>query len=40
MAGRITALFQRSLTTTINDIEHIEANSYAGTGIVKIFFPT
>lgn len=38
MAGRITTLFQRSLTTTVNDIEHIEANSYAGSGIVKIFF--
>jgi len=38
MAGRITTLFQRSLTTTVNDIEHIEANSYAGVGIVKIFF--
>src|SRR4029079_91632 len=23
---------------TVNDIEHIEANSYAGFGIVKIFF--
>ena len=33
MAGLITTLFQRSLTTTVNDIEHIEANSYAGTGI-------
>jgi CzcA family heavy metal efflux pump len=38
MAGRITTLFQRSLTTTVNDIEHIEANSYAGSGVVKIFF--
>lgn len=38
MAGRITTLFQRSLTTTVNDIEHIEANSYVGSGIVKIFF--
>jgi multidrug efflux pump subunit AcrB len=28
MSGRITTLFQRSLTTTVNDIEHIEANSY------------
>src|SRR5665647_160914 len=36
MAGRITTLYQRSLTTTVNDIEHIEANSYAGIGIVKI----
>lgn len=38
MSGRITAPFQRILTTTVNDIEHIEANSYTGFGIVKIFF--
>jgi len=38
MAGRITNLYQRVLTTTVNDIEHIESNSYAGVGIVKIFF--
>ena len=38
MAGRISTLFQRALTTTVNDIEHIEATSYAGIGIVKIFF--
>ncbi len=38
MAGRITTPFQRALTTTVNDIEHIEANSYNGFGIVKIFF--
>jgi len=38
MAGRITTLYERVLTTTVNDIEHIEANSYAGFGIVKIFF--
>jgi CzcA family heavy metal efflux pump len=38
MAGRISTLFQRSLTTTVNDIEHIEANTYPGVSIVKIFF--
>src|ERR1700738_1008655 len=38
MAGRITTQFERSLTTTVNDIEHIVANSYNGFGIVKIFF--
>ncbi|MES2552724.1 MAG: efflux RND transporter permease subunit [Pseudomonadota bacterium] len=38
MAGRITTLYQRVLSTTVNDIEHIEANSYTGFGIVKIFF--
>ncbi|SNR62255.1 heavy metal efflux pump, CzcA family [Methylobacillus rhizosphaerae] len=38
MTGRIMTPFQRVLTTTVNDIEHIEANSYTGFGIVKIFF--
>jgi multidrug efflux pump subunit AcrB len=38
MAGRITTQFQRALTTTVNDIEHIEANSYSGIGVIKIFF--
>jgi multidrug efflux pump subunit AcrB len=38
MAGRITTPFQRALTTTVNDIEHLEANSYNGFGIIKIFF--
>src|ERR1700677_2639800 len=38
MAGRIVTLFQRTLTTTVNDIEHIAANSHNGYGIVKIFF--
>ncbi|WP_029147092.1 efflux RND transporter permease subunit [Methylophilus sp. 5] len=38
MAGRITTLYQRTLTTTVNDIEHIEASSYIGFAIVKIFF--
>src|SRR3982075_1502284 len=38
MSGRITTPFQRALTTTVNDIEHIVANSYNGFGIIKIFF--
>src|SRR6201993_4130317 len=38
MAGRIVSPFERALTTTVNDIEHIVANSYNGFGIVKIFF--
>ncbi|MBR0801352.1 efflux RND transporter permease subunit [Bradyrhizobium jicamae] len=38
MSGRITTPFERALTTTVNDIEHIVANSYNGIGIVKIFF--
>ncbi|WP_424631855.1 efflux RND transporter permease subunit [Bradyrhizobium sp. SYSU BS000235] len=38
MAGRMVTPFQRALTTTVNDIEHIVANSYNGVGIIKIFF--
>jgi len=38
MAGRITTQAQRGLTTTVNDIEHIEATSYNGLGIIKVFF--
>jgi multidrug efflux pump subunit AcrB len=38
MAGRMVTQFERALTTTVNDIEHIESNSYNGVGIIKIFF--
>jgi multidrug efflux pump subunit AcrB len=38
MAGRITTQFQRALTTTVNDIEHMEATSYNTLSITKIFF--
>ncbi len=35
MVGRIMTPFERALTTTVNDIEHSEANSYTGFGIAK-----
>jgi multidrug efflux pump subunit AcrB len=38
MAGRIATQFERTLTTTVNDIEHIEANSYNTLSITKVFF--
>jgi multidrug efflux pump subunit AcrB len=38
MVGRIVTPFERALTTTVNDIEHFEANSYTTYGIVKIYF--
>ena len=37
MAGRIASPFERVLTTTVNDVEHIEAKSIGGFGIIKIF---
>jgi multidrug efflux pump subunit AcrB len=38
MAGRIITPYERTLTTTVNDIEHIESTSLPGMGIVKIYF--
>jgi hypothetical protein len=38
MSGRIITPYERILTTTVNDIEHIESTSLPGMGIVKIFF--
>ena len=29
---------ERSLTTLVNDIEHIESNAYNGIGVIKVFF--
>jgi len=38
MAGRVIYSYERSLSSTVNDIEHIESQSLPGYGIVKIFF--
>jgi multidrug efflux pump subunit AcrB len=34
---RILYNHERSLSATVNDIEHIESNSYNGVGIIKVF---
>jgi len=38
MAGRIVTYYERQLGTTVNDVEHIESQSFDGYGVVKIFF--
>ena len=38
MVQRITSVYERILTTTVNDIEHIESQSLNGTAVVKVFF--
>src|SRR3954454_9265364 len=38
MEKRIVGNFERILTTTVNDIEHIESQSLYGIGVVKIYF--
>ncbi|WP_277185129.1 efflux RND transporter permease subunit [Caballeronia sp. BR00000012568055] len=37
MANRITSVNERSLTTTVNNIEHIESQSLPGIAIIKLF---
>jgi multidrug efflux pump subunit AcrB len=38
MSNRIILNYERVLTTTVNDIEHIESQSLSGIAVVKIFF--
>ena len=38
MASRIVTPSERVMTSTVNDIEHVESQSLNGTGIIKIFF--
>ena len=38
MATRIVLLSERTLTTTVNNIEHVESQSLNGIGIIKIYF--
>jgi len=38
MASRVTINFERSVTTSVNDIEHIESQSYNGVAVIKLFF--
>ncbi|WP_296650824.1 efflux RND transporter permease subunit [Paraburkholderia sp.] len=38
MSGRVIYYYERALTSTVENIEHIESQSLYGRGIVKIFF--
>ncbi len=38
MSNRIVTFYERQLSTSVNDIEHIESQSLPGVAIVKIFF--
>ena len=38
MAGRITGQIERYATTIVNDIEHVESNTWPGAMVVKLFF--
>ena len=38
MANRIVSGYERGLTVTVNDIEHIESQTLSGISVIKIFF--
>lgn len=38
LSERVLFVCERALTTTVDNIEHIESVAYAGTGLIKIFF--
>src|ERR1700747_2499382 len=37
METRIVSIFERSLTTMVSNIEHIESQSYNGVAVIKVF---
>src|SRR5690349_21259321 len=37
MEGRITTVFERVVTTVVNDVEHVESTTINGQAIVRIF---
>jgi multidrug efflux pump subunit AcrB len=37
METRIVSIFERSLTTLVNNVEHIESQSYNGVAVIKVF---
>jgi len=38
LSARLTANFERAVSTTVNDIEHIESQSFTGVSVTKLFF--
>src|SRR3989440_5013839 len=38
MEKRFVTVCERAMTTTVNDIEHIESQSYSGVSVIKVFF--
>lgn len=38
LEGRIVTVCERALTTTVNDIEHTQSESYQGVSVIRVFF--
>ena len=38
MASRVVTVFERGITSAVNDIEHIESQAYNGIAVIRIYF--
>ncbi len=38
MEKRVVTVCERAMTTTVNDIEHIESTSYSGVSVIRLYF--
>src|SRR5271156_5877229 len=38
MSKRIVGICERSMSTTVNNVQHIESQSFSGVGVIKIYF--
>ena len=38
MEKRVVTVFERAMTTSVNDIEHIESQCYTGVAVVRVYF--
>ena len=38
MEKRMVTIFERAMTTTVNDIEHMESQSYSGVSVTRVYF--
>ena len=38
MEKRVVTICERAMTTTVNDIEHMESESYTGVAVIRVFF--
>ncbi|HXF26778.1 MAG TPA: efflux RND transporter permease subunit [Bryobacteraceae bacterium] len=38
MSERVVKIHERTMSSTVNDIEHMESTSYTGVGVIRVFF--
>ena len=38
MANRVVTIYERTITQTVNDIEHMESTAYNGVSVTRVYF--